>query len=44
MEKDIVFLSLEEIIKINKELGYSPMDEGQLEFIFTKIKSMKNQN
>ncbi len=41
MERNIIFPSIEEIIKINKDLSYSPVDKGQIGFILTKVESMK---
>ncbi|MFZ2455802.1 MAG: Fic family protein [Candidatus Altiarchaeia archaeon] len=37
----IVFLSLDEIIEINKSLGYSVLNKGSLDFLDSKLKSAR---
>lgn len=42
--KRIIYPSLEEIIKINKLLGYKIANGGALDFIYSKIKSIRRGN
>ncbi len=37
----VVFLSLEEIIEINNSLGYSILNKGFLDFLGSKLKSVR---
>lgn len=37
----IIFLSRDEIIEINKSLGYSVLNKGSLDFLDSKLKSVR---